>query len=649
MRLSFAGFVLCAAGAAWGQAGPEPDRPTALPPAELGATVSLALGSDLVGPWQCFVAELDNRTTRTLDVTVRIEDESYLSVATRREPLAAGARKRVFLYSAGSPFSRGLPPHYRISDASGKELASGLIAVVPRGFSNSPFQVGFFSRTPAMADDFAFPSAIGSQEVHFGRLEAATFPDRWIGLASLDLLVIHDAPLSELNADQGRALADYVRQGGTLVVSPGPTRGFLSHPVLAAVAPLRAGEPHSVASLPALQAAYGALRSQEPFLVHRLESGEEFKAIAGREIVRIPAGFGQTLVLSFDLLRAPFDTWGGRRNLWLDVVGAVQRSHTGDLATFPMAATAKERGDLFQQMARLINPYPSFGLILGLMVIFLIAVGPANYLLLWKLRRTLLLVVTIPAISLTFLGLIILLGYVLKGTTTVVHSARLLATTSGRDCAIETHLYSIFSPSTRTYDISFEPGNFGQPPARWSGAEERYTQQRAAITTLTCETGTGLTLRGLGAGQWQSLDLEVRALRDLGGGIRFELEGGQARIVNGSSRTLLRSLVVQTGREPLIVPFGEIGPGKSAESKVERVLGNPLEALGVGPDSLGDRLLRSRLELNLRPFPAGTSDRTAIRRYMISVVRPDEDCVHVDARASGRSQSIVLLHVAEGS
>lgn len=649
MKFPAAGFVLLAVGAAWGQAAPPPDRATALPPAELSATVQLALGSDLVGSWQCFVAELDSRTTRSLDVTITVEDESYLSVASRREHLAAGARKRVFLYATGAPFSRGIAPKYRITESSGKELASGLIAIVPRGFTNTPFQVGFFCRTPAMSDDFAFPSVIGSQEVHFGRLEAATFPDRWIGLAALDLLIIHDAPLGELTADQGKALADYVRQGGTVLVSPGPTRGFFSHPVLSAFAPVRTGEPESVGALASLSSAYGALHSAEPFLVHRLLTGDPFRPLPGREIVRVPCGFGQTLLLSFDLLRAPFDTWGGRRNLWQDVIGAVQRSRVGERTSFPFAATPRDRTDLFQQMARLINPYPSFGLILGLMVIFLIAVGPANYFLLWRLRRTLLLVVTIPAISVAFLGLIVLLAYVLKGTTTVVHSARLLATTSGMDSAMETHLYSLFSPSTRTYDLSFEPGNFGQPPVRWAGADDRYAASRGSLSNLTCETGRGLTLRGVGAGQWQSLDLEVRALRDLGGSIRFQLEGGQARIVNHSSRTLLRSIVVQTGREPLIVPFGEIAPGKTAESSSAGPRGNPLEALGLAPDSLGDRLLRSKLELSLRTLPANLSDRVPGQRYLLSVVRSDEDSVHVDARISGRSQSIVLLHVAEGS
>jgi hypothetical protein len=74
---------------AFGQA-TTPRRPAA--PQELVATVQFAPGGDLVGPWHGFSLDLDSRTKRELDLTIRIEDESFSAVAIRRERLSPGSR-----------------------------------------------------------------------------------------------------------------------------------------------------------------------------------------------------------------------------------------------------------------------------------------------------------------------------------------------------------------------------------------------------------------------------------------------------------------------------------------------------------------------------------------------------------------------------
>jgi hypothetical protein len=646
MSLRPAALFLLLAAATLGHAGQEPPpRPVTAPP-ELGATVQFAPGGDLCGPWQGFSVEIDSRATRDLELQIRIEDDSFSGVAVRRERLSPGGRKRVFLYSPGWGYPRSLPPRYRITDSADRELAAGLIPITPRGYVPNQYQLGLFSRTAATEEDFGIPSSINGVELRVARIAPDTLPDRWAGLASLDLIVIHDAPLDELTTDQARALADYVRQGGSVLLSPGPMKGWLSHPVLAAFAPLRVGPPRMASSVPGLNRAYGPFRGAEPFLVQSLLDGQPFNGPTGQDMVRLSSGFGRVFAVGCDLRRAPFDTWSGRRALWTDLVTASPRWFQEGRSSFPCASSSRQRSELFMAMARLINPYPSFGLILGLAAVFLAAVGPFNYFLLWRLRRTLLLVVTVPAISIAFLAFILVLGYVLKGTTTVVHSARLLSTQSGLDCSREIQLYSLFSPSTRTYDVACEPGTFGQPPARWSQGDDRSFTRQDALSTLTCETGAGLTLRGLGSGQWQSWDLETRALGDLGKGVRFEVEGAGLRVQNDSPRLIERGIFVQTGREPCVVPFGEIPAGGRAEAAVLPAMPDPVKALGFGPDTLGDRILRPWFSMTVRPLRIGETAEST-RRFLICVLRDERRPVQVDARVSDRSRSLTLLHVAE--
>ena len=645
MRLRVLSLLLIFPGGAFGQ---DPPPRSGRAPSELAATAQFAPGGELVGPWQGYVVDLDSRATRDLDLLVRIEDDSFAAVAIRREHLSPGGRKRVFLYAPGSAFPRSLPARYRVTDASGRELAAGLIPTTPRSYVANSYQIAIFSRLPSTEEDFGIPTNLNGWEVHFGRLSAETFPDRWIGLSGIDLIVLHDSPLDELSTDQARALSDYVRHGGSVLLSPGPTKGWLTHPALASFAPLRSEPPKEVTELRGLNQAYGPFRRADPFLVHPLIGGEPLTPLIGRDLVRLSSGFGRVFAVGVDLRHAPFDTWTGRRAMWTEIVTACPHANQEDRTAFPCAASPRQRFELFQQMARLVNPYPSFGLILGLATLFLAAVGPLNYFLLWRVRKTLLLVVTIPAISIGFLAFILILGYVLKGTSTVVHSARLLFTRSGVDCARETHLFSVFSPATRTYDVAAEPGSFLEPPGRWSATEDRVYSRQESPSTLTCETGAGLTLRGLGTGQWQSWDLEGRALAELGKGVRFEATDAAVRVLNDSPRTIERAIFVQTGREPCVVPLGLIAPGGRADAAVVPSLTDPLAALGFGPDTLGDRLLRPWISSVVRPLRVGDAPPDATRRFLLCVLREDRVPVTLDARISSRSSSLTLLHVAEG-
>ena len=619
------------------------------PPPELGATVQMSPSADFAGAWQTSVVDLDSRTSRELDLTIRVEDDSYLAVATRRELLAPRARKRVFLYTpTTSSYPRGAAARYQITDPRGVELASGQLSPSNRGYAANEFQVGLFCRIPAAEDDFGIPTSLNNFEVRCGRLSPDTFPDRWIGLASLDLIVIHDAPLDELTTDQARALQDYVRLGGSVILIPGSTPGWLQHPVLQSLAPVRSGPPQVAESLPGFTGAFGALRGTESFLLHPLLNGAPALANAppdsgGRELVRFDTGMGRAWVLAVDLRHVPFDTWAGRRQLWTHVLNHAPRWFQENLLPFPPASTAAQRDEIFQRMSRRINPYPSIGLILGLAVVFLGIVGPLNYMLLWRLRRTLLLVVTVPGISIGFLAIIVLLGYVLKGTSTVAQSARLLSTRSGLDVAREIHLYSLFSPATRSYDVSFEPGSFG-PFDRWTQSDRQSFRRRQDVpSTLTIQNGATMSIRGLNAGQWQTWDLETRALRELGKGVRFSAEGGHLKVRNDSPRTIERGVFVRTGREAIAIPFPALEPGTTFEAPLVGARGPGLDILGLSPESLGDTVLRPWLDGLL----TGTSPGAAVERFLLCVLRDEGTPVTVDARLSGRSRSITLLHVAE--
>ena len=118
------------------------------------------------------------------------------------------------------------------------------------------------------------------------------------------------------------------------------------------------------------------------------------------------------------------------------------------------------------------------------------------------------------------------------------------------------------------------------------------------------------------------------------------------KIHNGSPRTILRGVLVQTGVDSSMTPCPQIEPGQSFEAALDAPKTQGPDVLGLEVDSLGDTLLRPWLEpIALRR--GGDPDPSRPRRFLLCVLRDEGEPVSVDARLSSRSRSITLLHVEE--
>jgi hypothetical protein len=622
------------------------------PPGEFAATLMHALGGPARGDWQPYVLEMVNNLGREVDARIRIEEEGSRTSVTRREPLAAGVKKRLFFYlplGVHGAFGGGFQVRYAITDRSGKVVAQGTPVQSYSAAGLQALQVGLLSSDTASPGAFRLPQQSGNQEVQVFRLMPETFPDRWIGLAPLDVLILHDAPVDQLTAEQAQALVDWVRQGGTVVLSPGQQKGIFSLPAIAAIAKIRVGEPELVTEIPRLARAYGPFPGRDRFLRYPVEGGAPF--IPGEAAPEIPAfasGFGRAVVLPFDVRKAPFTAWEPLEQLWSAVFAAARAPE----AASPPMSQHLGRQSVFRTMAAFINPYPSFVLLAALAILFLLAVGPVNYLALRRLRMTLLLVVTVPAISLGFLGMVLAVGYVLKGTSTVAYSVRLLSTRSGLSCARERHLFTLFAPTTRTYDVSLDPPTWALPLDRALDPQANATRglqvREGPAERVEFQEGPARGYRDVAVGQWQSWNLEGRALRDLKDGITFkETARGRLRVANGSPHAIRRGVYVVAGYGGYASAFGAVPAGGSVEVAVDEGRYEPVADLGFERESFGGRLLTPYFA----PLPTLYRQREAARgrqhRFLVCLLEDGTPPVSVNARLSGSGRSLVLLHVLE--
>jgi hypothetical protein len=335
--------------------------------------------------------------------------------------------------------------------------------------------------------------------------EVHRMPRRWFGYGSIDLLVLttdNKQFLTDLLDPTHRprlaALAGWVRRGGRLVVSVFAKHQDLAHRLLSdpkAWAPplpdlltTAVKEQPAVTDLSALQTwANQAGRQTPPFPVRRneplriaqLKPRAEVEILAEAEgfplIVRAPYGRGSVTVLAVDVAKAPFAEWKGAPDFWMTTLTQLaprvlppQRDDPGG----PMRGRGEPGLDvttrLQQELDKLGTPPLEFGWVALFVLLYILVVGPLDYLLLKKVFKRLELTwITFPAVVLGISLIAYFTAYALKGKELKVNKLDLvdldLRSELGADLrpqrahAYGTTWFTILSPRIQSYTVGVEP------------------------------------------------------------------------------------------------------------------------------------------------------------------------------------------------
>lgn len=626
--------------------------PPPKPPAELTANLQWALGRPVDAEWQPLLLDLQSTVAKDLDVEILIHEPATDTRLVRRDTVPAGGRRRCFLHL---PTGRvgyallNLQPALTVRGSDGRALAAFTLTAGGRSWSNDEILVGLVTSDRAGDAAFGLGGRAGGSPVEVARLSPELLPDRWIGLAPLRMIVLHDAGLDVLSPEQAKALRDYVRQGGTLLLAPGASRALFTHPAIAAIAAVEIGEPRSATELKGLRR-FGPFADRSAFRLHLPTNGRVPPKMEDTGIRDYEAGLGRVVVLPFDLRQAPFDGWAGLPPLMNDLLLGATRA---DLEWARSGVLPGDgwggggRSPLLQRMLALINPYPSFLLLVGLTLVYLVLVGPVNYLLLRRFRMTLLLVVSVPVISIAFLVITLGLAYLIKGRSTTLTTVRLLTTTPDQACARDTRLTTVFSPSTRDYEIR-PPSGLAALPFDRSRFDEN--DRRGSSAPVEIEDGPSPRFRRVSIGQWQSWAFETRAVAELGKGFRWSVRGATLRVENGSPLEVERAILVRLGDGGFSCsPVGALAPGAAVEVPLHASRWTPLDDLGYDEESLGGYVLGPPLA-GLRSRRALQSSRTPpAEELLICTLRDAGSGVEVNAAQSGESRSLSLLLVRRES
>ncbi len=410
---------------------------------------ALVAGRYEVGGWMALAVTLVNDGEPT---------EGYLSATTgigsvrRFVELPAGSRKVVMLYVEPEAFQRELNVVY--DEPNGRVSST----VEVRVLEQSNDQVGVVGDTTGTLR----PQLIGANEFEAPEpivMTPADIPERPEPLGGLSSIV-WAGDSGSLSEGQRRSLDRWIAEGGRLVVIGGadwqartsaftdilPIDGLTAVDGVTQTA-LAEWSGVAAAALESETISTGSLAPDARALV----TADDGSVLASMRSV----GAGRVIFIGADLATAAYRGWDGAPGLWARMLpnDAIFEQFFG--------GGVPRREEIITAMRGALETLPTLEvppaeLLLGVIVGYILLIGPISYLVLRRVDRRELAWVTAPILVILFSACSYGIGRTMKGSDVVINQISLVRTTPiGGAATVETYA-GVFSPERATYDLTVE-------------------------------------------------------------------------------------------------------------------------------------------------------------------------------------------------
>jgi hypothetical protein len=513
------------------------------------------------GEWLPIWVTLENSgPDREARLQARITSGSTATNYAVPVPLPTGSRKRVPLYVLPNSFSREL----EIELVSAEErLAVATVQVQPQ--MNIAYVVGLLAPergATALISGVKLPGQF--RPIVLVDLSVEDLPERPEGLRTFDTLLVNDFDTTTLSQEQRLAIEAWVQAGGRLVLGGGPGASRTTSGLSADLLPVQVNGLEQIDALPALAAFAGteAVRVPGPFSVAtgQITSGKVLVDEAGMPLL-VESDFGSGVVnfVALDLSAAPFDAWSGTTPFWQTLLSPG--------AAYPnwLAPDIPQRQMMADQMNYALSSLPALDLpsVQGLAImlfVYVMLVGPINYIVLRRMNRLQWAWVTIPALTVIFSLGTFGLGFALRGNDIIMNKIALVQLQpDGSGQALT--FFGLFSPAQSAYEVEVPDTSllsgmqtYYDP---WSGAPNTASQ-------LTFVQSEPAIVEGLAVNQWSMQAFQSESVWTDFGNLNAELfvdqEGLHGEIRNNSGHTLRNVNLVMGARHQ---DLGDIPPGEA--------------------------------------------------------------------------------------
>src|SRR5205823_2036222 len=208
-------------------------------------------------------------------------------------------------------------------------------------------------------------------------------------------------------------------------------------------------------------------RDKPPRPVRSLVDGPKGPAQATPVVMQGPAGLGRVTVVALDLDQPPFTRWSGSTEFWKQLLARAGPRIPASAATNPNVFNyAQDRSSADGQL-RTINgqlesfegvPVISFGWVALFILLYILVVGPIDYLFLKKVVKRLELTwITFPTVVIAVSAAAYFTAYALKGNDLRINKVDLVDIDLGTKQSYGRTWFSLFSPRIQNYTIGVEP------------------------------------------------------------------------------------------------------------------------------------------------------------------------------------------------
>ncbi len=326
-------------------------------------------------------------------------------------------------------------------------------------------------------------------------------PDHWFGYNSVEMVVLttgNRAFWEQLSQDANRkrreALIEWVRRGGNLIISAGLNPDlFASVPDIAKLLP-GTMDPTTKKQVPQVSLSSWSSDSgaggtftmigdeKNPIFVTPLKpftNRTRYKIASTNQddmIVQAAFGMGRVTYVGFDLDRPPFVEANNRANFWTRLLTASGPAlpSPGDRNSSYMSddETAQDYSNVLQGSLDFFEGTPpiSFGWVALFIFIYIVLIGPIDYIILKKvIRRLEWTWVTFPLIVILTSTAAYFAAYYLKGRDLKINKVDVVDLDLSTK-RIEGHTwFTLFGPRSQKYKVGIEPaGPEGNAPNVWT-------------------------------------------------------------------------------------------------------------------------------------------------------------------------------------
>lgn len=460
-------------------------------------------GTFKYGEWLPIWVEVEN-DGQNLDGLIRIAVTSSSGRTFYAVPidLPVGSRKRVPVYVLPNNFSHEL----EVELVSGDQVvASQVVEINPQPTIN--YLAGLVAPERgalALINGVELPGR--DRPIVLVDLALDELPSRYVGLRSLDLIVMNDIDTSQLSPEQLRSLETWVRRGGRLVIGTGSgvmqTAEGLS-PTLLPVSILGIEEIQKLPDLENFVEPNEIIRVPGPFTAAaaELDGGRTLVSEGDLKLVHEwSLGNGFIDFVALNLSYSPFDAWSGTTDFWQKLISPK--------AEYPdyLAPDVSTRQQAASQMPNMLSNLPildlpsiqSLAFILGF---YILVVGPINYLVLRRKNILHYAWITIPSITIIFSVVAFGLGFALHGSDIFINQISLVHLEPDGNAYIDSYL-GLFSPDRGIYEVEVRDGGLLSPLYPYTDPWNSVPDPGFGNREITLVQGNPGFVNGLSVEQW---------------------------------------------------------------------------------------------------------------------------------------------------